>query len=184
MLQTYEQNSKKKLVAMFLTVLIIAGSVIVADHLKAKNAVASSSSQTIPATTPAASNSSTIPASSATATNSSSATTNNTATPTTNASGYKNGTYTATSDYFVPHGSESIDVKLTLADGAVTDVSIQNSESDHDSARYQENFAAVYKKYVVGKKISGLQLGIVAGASDTVQGFNDALSQIASKAQV
>ena len=96
---------------------------------------------------------------------------------------YKDGTYTASSSYFVPHSNESIAVSVTLKGGVVTDVSVQNSEGDGESAAYQEDFTASYKSHVVGKKISGLQLSVIAGASDTTQGFNDALSQINSKAQ-
>jgi len=98
-------------------------------------------------------------------------------------SNYKDGTYTATSTYEVPHGDEEIEVNLTLSGGTITNVSVQNSEYDYDSARYQEDFAAEYKQYVVGKKIDGLQLNYIAGASDTTEGFNDALSKIASQAQ-
>jgi uncharacterized protein with FMN-binding domain len=96
---------------------------------------------------------------------------------------YKDGTYTATSNYQVPHGSESIKVNLTLKGGVVTSSSVQNSENNFDSAQFQEGFAATYQSYVVGKKISGLQLGAISGASDTTAGFNEALSQIASQAQ-
>ena len=78
---------------------------------------------------------------------------------------------------------ESIQVNLTLKNGVVTDVSIQNSESDRESAAYQQDFASAYKSYVVGKQISGLRLGNVAGASDTTQGFDDAVSKIATQAQ-
>jgi hypothetical protein len=41
----------------------------------------------------------------------------------------------------------------------------------------------VYKSHVVGKNISGLKLGALAGASDTADAFNQAISQITSKAQ-
>lgn len=94
---------------------------------------------------------------------------------TANTSNYKDGTYSASSDYYVPHGSESIKVTLTISNGTVTDSSIQNSEYDNESAQFQQGFAAEYKSSVVGKPISSLQLDYVAGASDTTQGFNDAL---------
>jgi uncharacterized protein with FMN-binding domain len=98
-------------------------------------------------------------------------------------SGYKDGTYVATSDYYVPHGSEEIQVNITLKNGVITGTSIENSEYDGESAQYQEGFASEYKTYVIGKKISGLGLSYVSGASDTTQGFNDALSKIRTEAE-
>lgn len=173
MLETYERHAKLKLITTVVTILVIAGVVVFADHLKAQSSVgitASLTNQSATSTTP----------STTSASSTSTASTNAT---TTNSSGYKDGTYTATSDYFVPPGQESIKVNLTLSSGTITSVSIQNSEGDRDSALFQENFASQYKQYVVGKKISSLRLGVIAGASDTTQGFADALSQIAAKAQ-
>ena len=165
---SYERQSKVKLVTTIVTVIVIAGIVLITDHLKAKSS----------ATTTATTATTTQPASTATTSQDSSATTSTTST-----SAYKDGTYTASSSYYVPHGNEDIAVTLTLKDGVVTSSSITNSEGDRDSAVYQEDFASLYKSYVVGKSISGLKIGVIAGASDTTQGFNDALSQISSKAQ-
>ncbi|MGH7241538.1 MAG: FMN-binding protein [Candidatus Saccharimonadales bacterium] len=171
MLETYEQNSKKKLVATVLAVVVIAGVVILADALKSKSSTADVASQATSQTT--ASN---TPETSTSASDT-------TATSTTASGSYKDGTYSASSDYYVPHGDESIKVSLTLSSGTITNVSIDNSENDGNSAAYQEEFASVYKSYVVGKKISSLQLSNIAGASDTTQGFNEALSKITSEAQ-
>lgn len=98
-------------------------------------------------------------------------------------SSYKDGTYTASSSYYVPHGQESIQVTLTLKNGVVTDSSVTNSETNYESASYQEGFAQEYKSYVVGKNIKDVQLSYVAGASDTTNGFNDAVNSIMSQAQ-
>ncbi len=172
MLQTYEQRSKVKLITTVVTVLAIAAVVVFADHLKSQSSKRTATSLA-PATTTSASNGSS---------NTTSPTTNGTSS--TSSTSFKDGTYTATSDYLVPHGGqEEIQVSLTLQSGTVTDVSIKNSESDVDSAQYQESFAGVYKNYVVGKKIAGLQLGAIAGASDTAQGFNDAVGQIETQAK-
>jgi uncharacterized protein with FMN-binding domain len=168
-------------VATFLAIVVIAGIVLFADHIKTKNsAVASNLGQASASnTTSAATDNATTPTSDTSSTSTSTAT----PTTTTNASGYKDGTYTASSDYYVPHGDETIEVSLTVSNGVIVNASVQNSEGDNESARYQEDFASVYKSHVVGKKISGLQLGTIAGASDTTQGFDDALTQIASKAR-
>lgn len=166
MLQTYEQHSRRKLLATVLSVVVIAGAVVFADHLKTmESGKTNTLTTTMPATAQPVSNTSGSAAAPATT------------------SAYKDGTYTASSDYFVPHGNENIQVSLTLSGGVVTNASIQNSESNDVSASFQQDFAATYKSFVVGKKISGLKLNIISGASDTTQGFNDAVSQIASKAR-
>lgn len=172
MLNAYEQHSKRKLLTTILSVLVIAGAVIFTDHLKNSHQVAGSTPTQSSAVTKVATS---------TAPTTDSTTASNSLSPSTSA--YKNGSYAASSSYYVPHSNETIDVSLTLKNGVIADISIQNSASDHVSAQYQKDFASVYKSYVVGKKLSELQLGIVAGASDTTQGFDDALSQIASKAQ-
>jgi len=98
-------------------------------------------------------------------------------------SSYKDGTYTARANYFVPHGYESISVTLSVKNGVVADSSIQNSESDPESARFQEDFASQYKSYVVGKNIADLHVPYLAGASDTAQGFDNAVLKIQNQAQ-
>jgi uncharacterized protein with FMN-binding domain len=165
---TYERQSKTKLIATILTIVVVAGLVLVIDNLKSKN-TSTAQVSTAPAATSTQSTE-TTPSDSSTSSSSSSST-------------FKDGTYTASSDYFVPHGNESIKVSLTLKDGVVTSSNVQNSEGDPDSARFQEDFASSYKSFVVGKKISDVRLGAIAGASDTAQGFNDALEQITSQAQ-
>ncbi len=178
MLTTYQQHARTKLIAIVVSVVVIAGIVVFADHIKANSSTADT-------TLAQTSNSAPTTNTTKTATPTDSTTTSNTTatTTTTNSSGYKDGTFTASSSYYVPHGYENIQVSLTLKDGVVTDASLRNSESDPDSASFQEEFTSAYKSHVVGKKISGLRLSIISGASDTTQGFNDAVSQIASKAQ-
>ncbi len=125
------------------------------------------------------------PTTTSSTTPSTTATTPTTSTPTTTttSSTYKDGTYSATSSYYVPHGTEEIQVSLTIKNGVVTDSNITNSENDRESAQFQESFASEYKSQVVGKNISGLNLSYIAGASDTTQGFNDAVTKIQSEAQ-
>jgi uncharacterized protein with FMN-binding domain len=174
MLDTYEQNSKKKLVATIIAVVVIAGVVVLADVFKSKSSTAdSTAAQTTTQTAPTDSSATDTTAAS-TATDTSGSTTTGS---------YKDGTYSASSSYDVPAGTESIKVTATISGGTITDVSIVNSESDHDSAEYQADFTDSYKTAVVGKKISGLQISSVAGASDTTEGFNEALTKIASEAQ-
>lgn len=169
----YQRQSKAKLVAAVVAIVVIAGVIVVIDHVKSSGKSTNATQNT--ATTDTTSGSSAASGTSSNDTNSSASTTTS--------SSYKDGTYTVTSDYFVPPGQEEIQVSLTVQNGVVTSSSIQNSEHDHDSASFQEAFATEYKSAVVGKALSGLDLNTVAGASETTQGFNDALSQIRTKAQ-
>jgi uncharacterized protein with FMN-binding domain len=167
----YERQSKFKLIASLATIIVVAGIIVVADHEKSENR------QGIVGTSTTSSLQSTATSSgTSTVSNASSATSSTT-------TGYKDGTYSATSSYYVPHSTEDIQVSVTLKDGVITASSVTNSESDPDSAQFQESFTSAYKSYVVGKSISGLSLNTISGASDTTQGFNDALSKIASEAQ-
>lgn len=175
MLRTYQRRSRLKLATTIITILVVAGVVVVADHIKSKSSTATVLTQTSSPTTPA----STSSTSSGTPTS----TTNTNVATTTSPTSYKDGTYTATGDYYVPHGEETIKISLTIQNDTITSSSVQNSENDFTSAQYQENFASAYKSYVVGKKIGSLQVSVIAGASDTTQGFNDAVSQIESQAK-
>jgi uncharacterized protein with FMN-binding domain len=190
MLKIYEQNARKKLAATIVGVTIIAGVVVTLDQLKTK--AAATANTEIPIATDTGDNATPSPTATATPTptptGAPAVTATKTPAPTrppvsTPASGYKNGTFTAASTYYVPHGSETIQVSLTLSQGVVSNVSIQNSQGDNVSARYQQDFAAVYRSYVIGKPVSSLRLNAVAGASDTSDGFNAAVSQIASQAR-
>jgi Flp pilus assembly pilin Flp len=168
MLETYEKNSRKKLIATVVAVIVIAGVVVLADMLKSKDSTADTqaTSQTL-----------------GTNTDTTSTDTMSDTSTSTNSDGLKDGTYSASASYSVPPGQESIKVSLILSGGTVTDVSVVNSGNDRESAEFQDDFTSSYKSKVVGQKISGLQISSVAGASDTTEGFNQALSQIASEAQ-
>ncbi len=164
----YEKQSKLKLITTVVAVLVIAGTVLFVDHLKSAKTTAAASlspttvSQQAIATSPAP----TAPMSPAMTTT----------------SAYKDGTFTASSSYYVPDGNETIAVRLTIQNGVITASSIANTQGNQNSAQYQGDFASVYKSYVVGKSIASLKLGIIAGASDTTHGFNDAVSRIAIQA--
>ncbi len=162
--QEKPDNSNQKVAAGLVILIVIAllagGAMVYANKQSTVSSVATTGTST-----------STMPSS--TSTNSSSSP----------SSSYKDGTYKASSDYYVPNGSESIKVSLTIKNGTITGSSIQNSEYNNVSAEYQQAFASEYKSSVVGKPISGLQLNYVAGASDTTKGFDDALQQIRTEAQ-
>lgn len=183
-MNTYEQHSTRKLLAIFLTIAVIAGSVVFADHYKSHKTVAAvtkpKSTTTTHTITPVAMTPDITPTPTP-VTPPTPPPVTPTVTPV--ASGYNDGSFDATSSYYVPRNNESIKVTLTLVDGIITDSSIQNSGGDRVSARYQENFAAVYKSAVVGRKISTLKIDVIAGASLTSQGFNAAVDLINAKAK-
>lgn len=173
MLTTYERHAKRKLTTLLLAVIVIAGFVIFSDQTTSK---ANVSRMILPSQT-----ATTQPAASAPAVQTSPTTAQTTTSTTSNS--FRDGEYSTTSSYYVPNSVETIKVNLTLKSGVITDVSIQNSESDNQSANYQQSFASIYKDYVIGQKISNLQLDVVAGASDTTRGFIDATNSIATKAR-
>ncbi len=99
------------------------------------------------------------------------------------ASGYADGTYTATGSYSTPGGTESITVTLTLADGAVTAVEAEGGATRPPSSQFQDAFESGVAAVAVGVDIAELNLDAVAGSSLTPQGFNDAVEQIRADAQ-
>jgi uncharacterized protein with FMN-binding domain len=96
---------------------------------------------------------------------------------------FKNGTYTASETYRTEGGLEGLTVKLTIANNAVSDVSVEQNPSNHESEEYQDLFESKYKSKIVGKALSTLQLSRISGASDTTDSFNEALDAIRAKAQ-
>lgn len=178
-MNTYELRTKLKTTATVIAIVAIVGVVILIEALQ--NNAKSTTATTTTSSSPTAST--TSPTTGTGSSTGSASSSNGSSTATTTSGTYKDGTYTADASYYVPHGTEDIKVTLTVANGVVTDSSIVNSESDHDSQRYQEEFADEYKSYVVGKNLADIKLSYVAGASDTTDGFNDAVSQIQSQAQ-
>jgi uncharacterized protein with FMN-binding domain len=171
-------NTAYKVIAGAVVVVAVVLLLVISDMLKAQQKAQSASIKSTQTIVASVTSAATPTSTSTPATSSSSSTT-----APANSSGYKDGTYQATTDYYVPHGSENIKVSLTIKNGIITDSSITNSEYDNESAQYQEGFASEYKTYVVAKSVSGLNLSYVAGASDTTQGFDDALAKIRTEAQ-
>jgi len=97
---------------------------------------------------------------------------------------YKDGTYSATGSYKSPGGPDTITLSITLKDDVVTDTKVTEVTGDKTSKRYQDMFVAGYKEYVIGKNISTVSVTKVSGSSLTSIGFNDALAQIKTKAEL
>ena len=128
-----------------------------------------------------AAQSTSVPSSSATTTAASTSTTASSASGT-----YKDGQYSTTTTYGVPHGyTNSITVNLTVKDGVVTAVDTTNSfeSRDRESGMYIDSFESGISGSVVGKSLSDLAVSYVGGASLTSLAFNDALDTIRSDAK-
>ncbi len=103
--------------------------------------------------------------------------------PATEAIVYKDGTYSAVGTYSAPSGTETVGVELTLKDGIVTAVVIDQQAVHPTSVKLQEMFTSGVEVEVVGKSIADLSLTKVSGSSLTPKGFNDALEKIKAEAK-
>ncbi len=101
----------------------------------------------------------------------------------TGSSGYADGTYTADGSYTSPGGEETITVTLTLADGVIDDVEVENPETTNpNSLRYQGEFIDGIAEEVVGVPLDDVSVDRVGGSSLTSGGFEDALETIRDEA--
>ena len=106
-----------------------------------------------------------------------------TETAATSTASFKDGTYTAKGGYNTPGGRNSIDLSITIKNGAISASSASTNAPDRESELYDQMFLDAYKNYVLGKSVGSVNVSRVAGASLTTQGFNNALEQIANQAQ-
>lgn len=95
---------------------------------------------------------------------------------------YKDGEYASQGSYITPGGRESIGLTVTLKDGIIADIELDQQASGGDTVIYQRKFASGYKAEVVGRNIDEVELSRVAGSSLTSNGFNNALEQIKTDA--
>ncbi|WP_404433731.1 FMN-binding protein [Microbacterium lacus] len=95
---------------------------------------------------------------------------------------YVDGTYTADGSYSTPESVETIAVTITLADGVITDVTVEGDPQKSESEEYQGRFIGGIADVVVGQSIDEIQVSRVAGSSLTSGGFNKAIEIIKSEA--
>jgi uncharacterized protein with FMN-binding domain len=93
------------------------------------------------------------------------------------------GTYTVTGGYQSPSGPETIVVTVSVADGVVTQATVEPQATNSTSSRYQGQFAGGVADEVVGKSLAEIDVTRVAGSSLTGRGFNEAMDEIRSEAQ-
>jgi uncharacterized protein with FMN-binding domain len=98
------------------------------------------------------------------------------------ASGYRDGTYTATSSYRTPGGTQSIRVTLVISGGTIVDSTVTGLASGKTSQAFQQDFIANYQPFVTGRKLDQLNLTKVSSSSLTPNGFNRAVANIQGQA--
>ena len=96
----------------------------------------------------------------------------------TSSASFKDGSYTESASYQSPGGTQKLTVKLTLASGVVTDLTVTSGANDPTAKQYQTQFIGGINAEVVGKKIDSLKVSRVAGSSLTSIGFNEAIAAI------
>ena len=102
---------------------------------------------------------------------------------TTASSQYKDGTYTATSSYSVPHGARNgITSTIVVSGGKITSVTTSNDYSDRESGNYIDWFNQEISSTVTGQSLGDVSPSRVGGASLTTNAFNDTLDTIRSQA--
>lgn len=98
-------------------------------------------------------------------------------------SSYKDGTYTATASYSVPHGEQnSIAAEVTVAGGKIVSVKTTDNYSDHESAMYISGFESSVNSSASGQLLATYSPSRIGGASLTTAAFDDALDTIRSQA--
>lgn len=96
---------------------------------------------------------------------------------------YKDGVYTASASYSVPHGYQNtIKVSVTITGGNITAASATHDYSDRESGEYIDMFTSALSSKVVGQSISSINFSRIGGASLTTEGFDKALTTIQSDA--
>ncbi len=103
---------------------------------------------------------------------------------TTTSGSYKDGTYTASQSYFVPHGdTNSIKVTVTISSGKITSVTTSDDYVDPESAMYIQSFESNVSGVMTGQSMGSMMPSRIGGASLTSSAFYDALDAIATQAQ-
>ncbi len=98
-------------------------------------------------------------------------------------SSYKDGTYTVTQSYSVPHGAQnSITAVVTVANGKITSVKTTDNYSDHESGMYISDFESSVSSTVTGTSLADASYSRIGGASLTTAAFDSALDSIRSQA--
>lgn len=95
---------------------------------------------------------------------------------------YKDGQYTASSDYYVPGGQNTVSATVTVKNGTIASVTANDNYSEGGSAYYIYSFESSISSAASGQPLNGLSLSRVGGASLTTIAFDNVLDTIRSQA--
>jgi uncharacterized protein with FMN-binding domain len=93
---------------------------------------------------------------------------------------YRDGIYSATGQY--GNLPSHLTVTVELHDDIITSVVVKTHATNPISLDYQRRFAAAVPAVVVGKLLSDVRVGRLAGSSGCPDGFNDAVARIRAQA--
>lgn len=97
---------------------------------------------------------------------------------------YKDGTYTATTSYMMPHGAtNSLQATVVVLSGKITSVKTNDTYSDRESAEWISEFEAAVSSDANGQSLADYSPSRVGGASLTTSAFDDVLDTIRSNAK-
>lgn len=122
--------------------------------------------------------------SSGSTTSSSATDTSSSASSSTTASGnYKDGTYTKSVSYYVPHGeTNTIKVTLVVSGGVITSATTDNTYFDNESGMYISSFESSVNSSASGQSLASYSPSRIGGASLTTEAFAEAVSGIRTDA--
>ncbi len=159
-------------------IIVSIGSVAVIATAGISGLLLATSNGTNSTTTPT---SSSAPVSSGTSNSSSSSTSSSTSSSSSTTS-YKDGSYTASSSYYVPHGTNTISATVTVSNGKITAVTTNDNYTDNESAMYIDSFESSVSSSAVGTSLADASFSRIGGASLTTEGFNNVLDEIRTQA--
>ena len=96
---------------------------------------------------------------------------------------YKDGDYKVKATYG-PVAEDSFDVRLSVANGNVSDVQITSHPFTPISKGHMDAFSKAIPGKIVGKSLKDLHISVVAGASWTSDAFNKALDVARQEASI
>lgn len=98
-------------------------------------------------------------------------------------SSYKDGTYSATASYYVPHGgTNAITATMTIVAGKITSATTTHQYGDSESSMYIDSFESGVSNAATGVSLAEATFSRIGGASLTTEGFNSAIDSIRSQA--
>lgn len=102
-----------------------------------------------------------------------------------NTSQYADGTYVVEQEYYAwPNLYEPMRTTITLQNGVITDAKQAYATIDYShSIQYQRHFDSLYKDVVIGMPLDNAPIARIGQATETTDGFNDALLAVKDRAK-